>query len=164
MDIGKLVVGVLIVFLLGWSANSVYNQFRGGYDSIDGFTVAAVTAEKISPQNHLSENDINVYQDKVVIEKPGMMWSRFVDSNSMDPTIDSGANGLEIKPLSTTDINVGDIISYKLGNDIIVHRVIEIGIDSRGWYAVAKGDNNAEKDPFKIRFNDVHGIVVGVIY
>ena len=99
-----------------------------------------------------------------MIEKPGMMWSRFVDSNSMDPTIDSGANGLEIKPLSTTDINVGDIISYKLGNDIIVHRVIEIGIDSRGWYAVAKGDNNAEKDPFKIRFNDVHGIVVGVIY
>jgi hypothetical protein len=46
----------------------------------------------------------------------------------------------------------------------IVHRVIEIGNDEDGWYAITKGDNNPTPDPWKIRFEWVRRITVAVIY
>jgi hypothetical protein len=58
---------------------------------------------------------------------------------------------------------VGDIVSYRKGESLIVHRVIEKGVDEEGIYFVVKGDNNSISDG-KIRFEEIEYITVGVIW
>ena len=122
--------------------------------------------EQNSPYNHISEDDIHVYDDKILLDVKGASWSTFADTNSMDPIIDKGANGLEIKPTTYLDVHVGDIISFKSNyiQGLLVHRVSKTGFDNQGWYAITKGDNNNNEDPGKVRFNDIEGVVIGVIY
>ena len=45
-----------------------------------------------------------------------------------------------------------------------VHRVIKIGNDKDGIYFTTKGDNFWQEDPDKVRFSQVEGIVVGILY
>jgi signal peptidase I len=94
------------------------------------------------------------------------VWSNFADTNSMDPFLDANSNGIEIKPDSADQIQVGDIISYKseYANGIIIHRVIEKGSDEQGTYFKVKGDNNSLKDPGKIRFSQIEGVLIGILY
>lgn len=84
----------------------------------------------------------------------------------MVPILNENANSLDVVSNSPKDINVGDIISYssKASDDILIHRVVEIGQDSEGWYAIAKGDNNQLPNPYKIRFDQIQRMVIGVIY
>ena len=70
----------------------------------------------------------------------------------------------EAIPSSETEIHIGDIISYKYEDMVLIHRVIELGKDSSGWYAITKGDNLDYNDPEKVRFNQVKGIVIGILY
>ena len=122
--------------------------------------------EKQSPSDLIKENQIHVYEDRIVIDLKGAIWSRFTDTNSMDPVFDIGSNGIEIIPNSADIINVGDIISYKseYADGVIIHRVIEKGTDEKGTYFIVKGDNNASADPGKIRFEQIEGILVGILY
>ena len=59
---------------------------------------------------------------------------------------------------------LGDIIIFEHKNTRIIHRIVKIGWDTGGWYAHTKGDSNPAEDPFKVRFKDVKGVVVGIIY
>jgi hypothetical protein len=131
-------------------------------------TFAAATEgkapEKISPADHIKENQIKVYDDKIELDIKNAVWSRFADTNSMDPFFDQEANGIEIKPNSEDDIQIGDVISYQNGNDVIIHRVIKKDADENGTYFTVKGDNNPVQDPIKLRFSQIKGIMVGVIY
>ncbi|MFH1439630.1 MAG: hypothetical protein ABIG89_03625 [Candidatus Woesearchaeota archaeon] len=138
--------------------------------------------ERNSPGDRIKEEQIHVYDDKIVIDLQDATWSSFVDTNSMDPIFDKGTNGIEVMPKTPYDIKVGDVISYeyvdkKTGEvSIIAHRVVEIGYDSEckdksnkqdcseGIYYIAKGDNNIIKDPYKVRFEQVRGVLVGLIY
>jgi signal peptidase I len=120
--------------------------------------------EQPSPSNWIKENQIKVYDDKIIIEIENAEWAKFTNTNSMDPVIDVGANAIEIVPKSYKDIRNGDIISYEFSQDIIIHRVIETGFDSNGWYARTKGDNLEHIDPYKIRFENIRRIVVAIIY
>ncbi|MBT4351648.1 hypothetical protein HOD20_03910 [archaeon] len=122
--------------------------------------------EKASPQDWIPEDKIHVYKDKVIIDIDDPQWSTFTDTNSMDPVIDQGANAIQVVPKSPSQIDVGDIISYtsKYTTGTIIHRVVEIGEDKDGWYAVMKGDNNSQKDPGKVRFDQILRVVVGIIY
>ena len=122
--------------------------------------------EKDSPQDWVPEKNIHVYRDRVIIEIDDPQWSTFTDTNSMDPVIDQGANAIQLVPKSPEDISVGDIISYesKYTSGTIIHRVVEIGYDDDGWYAIMKGDNNSMKDPGKVRFSQVLRVVIGIIY
>ncbi|MFH1505819.1 MAG: hypothetical protein ABIE94_02415 [archaeon] len=118
-----------------------------------------------APPEHVEEADIMVYDDRVVIYLDNPVWAKFAASGSMLPVISENANSIEIVPEQTSDIMVGDIISFKSWQDsIIVHRVVAIGKDTEGWYAVTKGDNLAFPDPVKVRFEQVKSIVVAVIY
>ena len=47
---------------------------------------------------------------------------------------------------------------------LIVHRVVRTGYDRNGWYAIAKGDNIEQPDPDKIRFDQINGVLVAIIY
>lgn len=89
--------------------------------------------DKPSPHDHISENNIEVYNDRVVIYVQDARISSYLPTKSMDPTIDVGANGIEIPVTSTDQIYVGDIISFKEEDEsnLIVHRVIEIGYDKK---------------------------------
>ena len=122
------------------------------------------TSEQPSPADRVKESQIYVYPDEVVINIENAVWSTFTDTNSMDPVIDAGANAIQIVPKSPTEIQVGDIISYDTSIGTVIHRVIEIGYDDKGWYAIAKGDNNSEPDPSKVRFEKIKRVVVAIIY
>jgi hypothetical protein len=122
--------------------------------------------ERPSPNDWIPESDIYVYDDKVIIDIEDAQWATFTDTNSMDPVIDLGANAIEVVPKSPGQIQVGDIVSYesKYASGTIIHRVVEVGQDSEGWFAIMKGDNNPTPDPGRIRFEQIRRVVIGILY
>lgn len=124
--------------------------------------------ERKSPYDHIKEQDIKVFKEKVVLDIDNIVWSRFADSHSMEPVLVKGANGLQIIPKSEDQIHVGDIVSYEPTVSerkmLIIHRVIDISTDEQGWYAILKGDNLLERDPGKIRFSQIKKVLIGIIY
>jgi signal peptidase I len=130
------------------------------------FNITFNNGELASPFDHIPEDNIRVYSDRVVIYIDNPEWAAFEDTNSMDPIIDEGANAIQIVPESTQDIHVGDIISYEseYAEGTIIHRVVSIGNDDEGWYCIAKGDNNPDPDPGRIRFSQIKKVLVAVIY
>ena len=120
--------------------------------------------ELVSPSNWIAEQQIKVYQDKIIIDVKDAIWAGFTNTNSMDPLIDENSHAVEIMPSGPEKIKVGDIISYQTEMGVIIHRVIEVGEDEQGIYYLLKGDNNKFRDPFKVRFSDVKGVVVAIIY
>ena len=167
---------VVLAVALGWIGHFLYLDFSasseekvvvpgqdGVLEKVNNFLTFS-SAEIMSPNDHITEEQIKVYDDHVVLDVDDPVWSSFTDTNSMDPLLDAGANGIEIKPNSEEDIHVGDVISYKSGNGVVIHRVIAIEKDEQGIYYVVKGDNNPIPDKEKVRFSDVQGILVAVVY
>lgn len=148
---------VIVLSLYHLFSSAVENPFTL-LSSVNGFLF-----DKPSPANWVKENQILIYPDRIVILFPNATLSRYAATKSMDPIFDFTANGIEIKPSSPADIHVGDIISYKRENDLIVHRVIEIGTDEQGWFCITKGDN-ALQDDGKIRFSEINSITIAIIY
>ena len=146
------------MFVLGFVAAAiVYNvDVRYAFSS-DSSTVD-------SPSDHIAAEDLHVFTDKAVIEKDSLKWARILNTHSMEPALNANSISLEVLPKTSSEINVGDIISYSHDSRVIIHRVISVAEDSSGWYAITKGDNNKEADPWKVRFEDVKGVVVGVLY
>jgi hypothetical protein len=123
----------------------------------------AAGPELSSPQGRVGWDQITVAKDGVYIELPYATLVALADTNSMDPTLDAEAKVISVKPGSPDEIAVGDIVSYKSGDRVIIHRVIETGADDDGWFAVTKGDNNPIGDG-KVRWEQVRNVVVGIIY
>jgi hypothetical protein len=166
----SIILTILLAVALGWTAHGIYLQYtvddvkmsqQSTLSKVSNFLNAA---ELMSPQDRISEDDIFVYDNQVVIDVENPIWSSFTDTNSMDPVLDVGANGIEIIPQSVNDIHVGDIISYKTKAGVIIHRVVDIRSDEEGLYYVLKGDNNPVPDKERVRFKDIQGILVAVIY
>lgn len=116
-----------------------------------------------SPSDRIMEGDIHVFSDRAVIDQENLIWAKIKDTHSMEPVLNAGSISLELPPVAS-DIKVGDIISFQEGNRVIIHRVILIGQDPEGLFFVTKGDNNPEPDPYKVRFDSIKGIVVGILY
>ena len=121
------------------------------------------TSEKASPSNWITEDQIRVKPDEIIIKVKGAMISKYANTNSMDPTLDEDSNGIEIPVTSPNQINPGDIITYERDGNLIVHRVNHTGYDKEGWYCITKGDNNFGSDG-KIRFKDIRYITIGILY
>lgn len=120
-------------------------------------------SEYSAPSNTITERNIRVYEDKVVIYIDNAKLSRYADTGSMLPILDDNSNGIKITVDSEDDIKVGDIITYRDGADLIVHRVIEKGVDSKGVYFITKGDNNSVSDG-KIRLDMIESKTIAIIY
>lgn len=152
----------VLIFALGWYSSLTYSQV----DFNEEFPYIEFSSERISPADHIAREGIIVTPDYVLIYIKDAFIAAYADTNSMDSTLDVEANGIEVIPSSAEDIGVGDIISYEANwtNGIVVHRVIEIGEDEEGIYYLAKGDNSPRVDPQKIRFNDIKGYLIGIIY
>lgn len=158
--------GALFGGIAGSMADSANTSAVAGDASQSPAAEFAQPLERASPSDWVSESQIKVSRDRVVVELPDAVWATFTDTNSMDPVIDAGANALEIVPTSPGQIHVGDIVSYesRLVDGTIIHRVVEIGRDSEGWYAVFKGDNLSQPDPEKVRWEQIRRVVVAIIY
>lgn len=161
--IGYSIMLISLSFLLGLIVN---NLIPISADNTQQPISVFTTPERISPNDWIAENQIRVFNDQIILNIPNASWARFTDTNSMDPLFDIDSNTIEIKPEKVSDLKVGDIISYEsrvLGITII-HRIVDIGEDNDGIYFVTKGDNNIYKDPEKVRFEQIKGVVVGIIY
>ena len=124
------------------------------------------TDEVPSPSSWISENQIGVYSQKVILDVKDPQWATFTDTHSMEPVISSRSYAIEVVPESADKIKVGDIVSYesKYADGTIIHRVIEKGYDSEGVYFIMKGDNNPNPDPGRVRFDQMRRVVVAIIY
>lgn len=162
-----------LVFLLGILLTSYYYtspSYVTGLSISDRLSFAfsstflGQSVERDSPSDHITPNMIHVYDDGVLIDMKNTRWSSFTNTNSMDPLLDESSNGLERIPASSSELSVGDVISYYYGDSTIIHRIIATGNDSEGWYAKTKGDNNPSSDPDLVRFDQVAGVLVGILY
>jgi len=169
---GLFAIAAILVFAVGAIFGSIASGMADSVipalsDSSQSPAAASAGAlEKNSPSDWVSESQIKVSRDRVVVELPGAVWATFTDTHSMEPVLSANANALEIIPTSTDQIRVGDIVSYesKLVEGTIIHRVVETGEDSQGWYAIFKGDNLAKEDPEKVRWEQIRRVVVAIIY
>ena len=130
----------------------------------DKSLIAKKSLEQHSPNDWVKENQIHVYPNRVILDLKDATWASFANTNSMDPFIDEKSNAIEILPDSANEIQIGDVISYQTNYGVIIHRVIDKSKDSQGIYYIVKGDNNPFTDAIKVRFSDVKGVVVAVIY
>ena len=157
---------VILLVLLGSMliqiGNSAQNPLKLPFFDSNG----GVPIEQPSPIDHIKEEQIHVYENRIIIDLQGAHWSSFANTNSMDPLIDETSNGIEITPTSYDQVQVGDVVSYesRLVDGIVIHRVVEIGEDERGRYYILKGDNNDEEDPERVRFEQIKGVLVGILY
>jgi len=62
--------------------------------------------ERLSPADHIKDSQIRVGEDEVVLDIKNAQWSEYLDTNSMDPVLDSGANGIEIIPVNEDEFNI----------------------------------------------------------
>lgn len=152
-----------IIFLFGFLSanllsyyivNGLENPFSNNFSFID---------KNNAPEDFVKENQIQIYDDKVVINVKGASLSRYAATGSMKPILDENSNGIRIVPKSEDEINIGDIVTYQSGDSLIVHRVVEKGADSEGIYFIPKGDNNTVSDG-KIRFKDIKYVTIAIIW
>jgi len=160
MDFDKL-MKVCIVFLLGFLSANLAGLYLV-YGSEMPFAIAS-NASKKAPNDLISENQIEVLPNKIIINVEGASLSRYAPTGSMKPVLDEGSNGIRIKPASEDDIDVGDIISFRNEGYLIVHRVIDKSFDEQGVYFITKGDNSLLNDG-KVRFKNIEYITIGVIW
>jgi len=152
-----------LVFLIGISIPYVVNSFSIDFERPFSPFFNSLNSSGLSPSDFLGEQDILIYLDKVVLKITGASVSRYEASGSMRPVLDKGANGIRVKPINEEQIHVGDIVSFKKKDSLVVHRVIEKGMDDEGIYFITKGDNNDFVDG-KIRFEDIKYVTLGLIY
>jgi len=165
MKIDK-IIKICIIFLLGFLSSNFLGLYLiyGSEIPLNLFNFSSFgSGNGSAPFNFVDENQIKVYDDKIVINVKDASLSRYAPTGSMLPVLNENSNGIRIKPESVNDIHIGDIISFRQDGYLIVHRVVEIGKDEQGTYFITKGDNNPIPDG-KVRFEDIKFITIGVIW
>ena len=90
--------------------------------------------------NEMNKKNYTKYNEFVVV------------SESMYPVLKKGDIVVSKKCLKS-EINNNDIIIFYNGEELIIHRIVEIDND----YYITKGDNNKTFDKEKVHFNDING-------
>ena len=151
-----------IVFLIGFLACFLYLELPSLTEpSVTGFFSYPV--DKCSPGNWIPEKDVHLYSDRIVIDLNGSRLSTFVDTNSMDPVLDSGCTAIHSEP-DESRLQAGDIISFEGRNGTVVHRISRIVRNSTGTHYFTKGDNSLLEDPEPLTFGQIESVIVGILY
>lgn len=116
-----------------------------------------------APQIRTSE-DVLVSKQAAIVRVADLIPGIIGPTNSMYPLLSANTTVLEKKPISEEELYIGDIIIYEYRDTRIIHRIFDVGFDDEGWYAITKGDNNPHTDPEPVRFEQVRGLLVGIIY
>lgn len=158
--IRKIII-IMIIFLFGMASSSIYASMN-----TERPLGINLTPNITSPGDRISQSQIKVFNDRVVIYVDNPQWASFTPTGSMEPVLNEKTNAIEVRPKSMDEISVGDIVSYrsKYADGVLIHRVIYKGNDEEGQYIIVKGDNNPVSDPGRIRFSQVERVVVGLIY
>lgn len=155
---------VALIFALGWLSNGVYSEIK--FSGLQAPLDILNNSERLSSADHTNVNRIQVYDDFAVINISGLSLAKYEDTNSMDPLLDSEANGLEIVPREG-DIHIGDVVAYrsKKVDGLIVHRVVNESVDENGKkYYVLKGDNNSRPDLEPVYFDQIEYLLIGIVW
>ncbi len=159
MEIYQALIGVAVLLLVAAAAVAIEPSIAYSFTP----ALALQGTELLSPADRINLNDISVGDSSVTIRISGSILYAIADTNSMDPTIDEDSTIVAVRPASQSDLHVGDIVLYRSGSSLIIHRIIETGVDASGWYCIPKGDNNSAADG-KVRFSQVEAVVVGILY
>jgi signal peptidase len=79
-----------------------------------------------------------------------------VTSKSMCPTYNFGDLLVAVR---TDDVKVGDVIAYRYGREIIIHRIVNVTLEG----FITKGDAMDRPDPWVVKREDVIGRVVACV-
>jgi len=120
--------------------------------------------------NPPARNDLAVAVDKFnTVAIMGLSGDSFIahftPTGSMRPTIGDSSMAV-VEPMRIGDIAVGDVIVFRAlasYTATISHRVVSINYDGLGLYLTTRGDNNTIPDKWKIRDDDIIGVVRVVI-
>lgn len=83
-----------------------------------------------------------------------------VGSESMTPKIYKGDAVVYKEVKTEKDFEVGDILVFKSGNKMIIHRLVEIKQDGNTTYYVTKGDANNAVDSIHLTLESIKGKVL----
>ena len=83
-------------------------------------------------------------------------------SQSMEPTINKH-DIVIVNKVNEEDIKTNDIITFKINNEIITHRIVSIDKENYNYIYTTKGDNNEVSDIEKIDYNQIEGKVIATI-
>ncbi len=159
----NIMIFVLLVFIFGWFSNNIYSLLTD-LNKEKPFSLAS--NEIKSPSDWIDEKQVKIRDRYVSLIIKNATWAKFTDTNSMDPVIDSESHAIKIMPSDPSKLDLGDIISFRSPkmNGIIIHRIVEKNTDKDGVYFITKGDNNKYPDSEKVRFDQITGVVVGILY
>lgn len=85
-----------------------------------------------------------------------------VGSGSMTPNINKGDIVIveKLKPEEIKNVEIGEILVFKNGNKVIIHRIVQINkITDEEYVFYTKGDNNMSYDGYPIYMEDIIGTV-----
>lgn len=79
-----------------------------------------------------------------------------ISTESMEPEIKKG-DAIVIKKVEENQLEVNDIVTFKINEEIITHRIVRINDDGIEKTYITKGDNNNVEDPNILTFEDIEG-------
>lgn len=88
----------------------------------------------------------------------GPWQTKVVLTDSMNESYPAGSL-LFVKKEPVGEISKGDVISFSESGEVVSHRVIQINKDASGLVFQTKGDSNIQQDAFKVRENQIQGVV-----
>lgn len=153
-----LTAGVLVILVVALTVVSIYG---------------ILTVRNIpQPSHHINVDgvyglgDIGANTYSVKLEGVNYTLLEVEPTHSMLPTIPDNSIVIVKKNINIGSIKIGDIIVFRTAhfNELVCHRVIGIKKDDGGVYFETKGDNAWLPDTWKVRPNDIVGVVVGVIW
>ena len=83
-------------------------------------------------------------------------------SGSMEPTINID-DIVIIKKVDKKELTKDDIISFKINNEIITHRIIDKELKNGILFYITKGDNNEVPDIHNVKYSQIEGKYIGKI-
>ncbi len=86
-------------------------------------------------------------------------------TGSMMPLMNGNADVLVVQP-EINEVREGDIIIFQRPDEevLIGHRVIDIYTDNKTIVYKTKGDANPTEDSYLVKYEDIRGLVIGIIY
>jgi signal peptidase len=82
-----------------------------------------------------------------------------ISSDTMEPDLRTGSLAI-IKRSDPKDIEAGDLLTYKLESDTVIHKVIEKDIENGKLSFIAKANTSAEPFPVPIKAENVLGVCI----
>jgi signal peptidase len=93
----------------------------------------------------------------LVLMALGYVTLAVIEGTSMEPTLQTGDVVVVVRGVKPGELSVGDIVVYRRGSSLIIHRVVSLGPSG----IVTKGDNNWAPDP-PVPYEAVVGKVLNV--